>query len=471
MKHWLLSLLLIGAAVSEITILEPESLRVAVKDEQGTAGNIDYSVSTFGHILYADTVTVEVLLDEGNDLGCSTLTHPTKNTLPKFVWLFERGTCTFAAKAFNSQQSGAYAVLVYHDREGVDVKNIIPSGDSFYNHLKIPIILITHEDGARMKEALRAGKQVFLTIDLELEIAPTKVAKFEFWMSPTSEEAYNFITKFRDVLEGLGDAVSFEPKYKFKDLSLKMNDSFLRENCYSGGKYCVAEKEIFEGLSVLNEGVRQICIWNLSQKGSIPADFWWTYVFHYRNCLRQKVRAKSPSRKHCFDLIQEDLAIPQSTVDAIDRCIRDSFTDPSNKFDSQNRLLDSNANTYEYADIYLVPAVFVNNQLVKEDIQPQVVLSALCDALTERPASCNSLAISNIRWEHDRQLLGDYKVFKLVIIWALVLSVLTFLLWVIRAVITSNVQEELSHEIRNHVTEYMKLNESRANNSFTTDNS
>ena len=286
-------------------------------------------------------------------------------------------------------------------------------------------------------------------------------------MSPTSEEAYNFITKFKTVLESLGETVNFEPKYKFKDLSSKMSESFLRENCYAQGKYCVAEKEIFEGLSVLYEGVRQICIWNLSQKNAQHKELWWSYVFHYRNCLRQKMHSKSPTHRHCFDVIQEDLALAASTVAEIDKCIKDSFTDPNDKYYSENRMLESNQNSYEYSDIYLVPAVFVNNQLVKEDINTQVVLSAICDALSERPKSCNSLAISNIRWEHDKQILGDYKVVKLVLLWALIISVLTLLLWIIRAVLSSSVHEELNSEIRNHVTEYMKLNESRTNNSFT----
>lgn len=152
----------------EIAVLEPAELRNSLKDYAGTQGNIEYSVSTFGHILYADTVTVEVLLADGNELGCSPLSHPAQTSLQKFVWLFERGTCTFAAKAFNSQQSGAYAVLVYHDRENVDVRNIIPAGDSFYNHLKIPIILISKEDGKQLLTTLKSKKPVYLSVDLEL---------------------------------------------------------------------------------------------------------------------------------------------------------------------------------------------------------------------------------------------------------------------------------------------------------------
>lgn len=168
MNRLLLALALAAFFRAEINVLEPIDLRESVKDEAGLQGAIDYSVSTFGHILYADTVTVEVLLAEDNELGCSPLSHPEQTTAQKFVWLFERGVCTFAAKAFNSQQSGAYAVFVYHDRENVDVKNIIPSGDSFYNKLKIPIILITKEDGQRLKQSLKQKKPVFLSIDLEL---------------------------------------------------------------------------------------------------------------------------------------------------------------------------------------------------------------------------------------------------------------------------------------------------------------
>lgn len=240
-----------------------------------------------------------------------------------------------------------------------------------------------------------------------------------------------------------------------------MSESFLRENCYARGRYCVAEKEIFDGQSVLLEGVRQICIWQLSQNASIPKDLWWSYVFHYRNCLRQKMHSKSPSHRHCFDIIREDLALEDSTVGKIENCMKDSFSDNNNKFESENKLLESHQNPYEYSEIYLVPAVFINGQLVKEDLNPQVILSAICDALIDRPKSCDSLAISNIRWQHDRQILGDYKLFKLSILWALVLAVLTFLLWVIKAVVSSSVHEELNLEIRNHVTEYMRLNESR----------
>jgi len=287
-------------------------------------------------------------------------------------------------------------------------------------------------------------------------------------MSPTSEEAYNFITKYKNVLDLMGESVSFEPKYKFKNLIKKMSDSFLQENCFSKGKYCVAEKEIFDAKSVLVEGVRQICIWQMTKDNTLNADLWWNYIFRYRNCLRSKIHSKSPSRRHCFDIIQEELSLSSSIVAKIDKCIKDSFSNFENKYESENSLLESHVNPYEYSDVYLVPAVFINSQLVKEDLSSQVVLSATCDVLASRPEACNSLAISNIKWEHEKQIFGDYKIVKMALLWALTLCVFTLILWVVRTIISSNVHEEVSNEIRNHVTEYMKLTESKNTSAFDT---
>ena len=294
----------------------------------------------------------------------------------------------------------------------------------------------------------------------------TDVAKFEFWISPTSEEAYNFITKFKIYLDKMDSKVDFQPKYKFKNLSDKMSESFLKDNCYDKGKYCVAEKEVFDGHSVLTEGIRQICIWNLAKDSKIDADFWWSYVFHYRDCLKTKIHSKSPSKKHCYDSISDILNISPGVTKQIDTCIQESFTDPTDKYVSENELLKSHMNSFEYSDVYLVPAIFINGQMVKEDLNAQVVLSALCDVLKERPDSCDTLSISNIKWEHEKQILGDYKIIKLSIIWGFIVSVFTLILWIIRMVITTNVTEEVHNEIRNHVTEYMRIKENKNESSF-----
>ena len=168
MRFFSLLVFLISLILTEITIIQPESLRNSISDSNKLIGNMAYSVSTFGHILYADTTNVQVLFDPDNEYGCEKAENPNLPSNQRFVFLFKRGICTFSAKASNSQHSGAYAALVYHDDPSADVNNIIPSGDSFYNNLKIPIILIGEIDGTKIKKVLEEKKEVMITIDLEL---------------------------------------------------------------------------------------------------------------------------------------------------------------------------------------------------------------------------------------------------------------------------------------------------------------
>ncbi len=114
----------------DLQILEPNDLKDAISGFMSD-GSIVYSVSTFGDILYSEHTTVDVVLPAIENInGCENLSHPETLTSKKFVWLMERGVCTYSKKAFISQQSGAFAVLVYHNDENANVSNIIPCADA-----------------------------------------------------------------------------------------------------------------------------------------------------------------------------------------------------------------------------------------------------------------------------------------------------------------------------------------------------
>ena len=116
---------------SNLEILLPEGLRSSFKLNK-TEGNINYTVSTFGNISFTEIEYVQVLLPpENNKYGCNSLEKPFNfNGSDKFIWLVKRGECTYSKKAFIAQQSGAYAVLVYHNQSHVDINNVIPCADS-----------------------------------------------------------------------------------------------------------------------------------------------------------------------------------------------------------------------------------------------------------------------------------------------------------------------------------------------------
>ena len=131
MKLFLILTAFCGLSYSIIEVLQPTELRSQLHSDNDKASSIGYSVSTFGQLPFSERQVVQVLYPGGsNENGCDSLKAPGQLSVTRFVWLFERGTCTYAKKTFESQQTGAYAVLVFHDDPLADIQNVIPCGDS-----------------------------------------------------------------------------------------------------------------------------------------------------------------------------------------------------------------------------------------------------------------------------------------------------------------------------------------------------
>ena len=131
MKKSIFLFAVICACSANLELILPEEARSRF-NYNGTPGAIAYSVSTFGSIPYTEKEYITLLLPAaGNELGCRPLERPSHlNKSDKIVWLVKRGECTYSKKAFIAQQSGAYAVMVYHNSAGVNVNNVIPCSDS-----------------------------------------------------------------------------------------------------------------------------------------------------------------------------------------------------------------------------------------------------------------------------------------------------------------------------------------------------
>ena len=108
-----------------------------------------------------------LLPEEDNIYGCKNLTPPESALTTKIVWLVKRGVCTYSKKAFISQQSGAYSVLVYHNDAFVDISTVIPCADSIYNNVEIPIILISNKNGEELKDRISSFNDVLINIDID----------------------------------------------------------------------------------------------------------------------------------------------------------------------------------------------------------------------------------------------------------------------------------------------------------------
>lgn len=66
-----------------------------------------------------------------------------------------------------------------------------------------------------------------------------------------------------------------------------------------------------------------------------------------------------------------------------------SFSNPRDKFESENSLLQEDKNKAPYDAIYLAPAIFLDKDLVKEELSEVIITSAICSKLKKQPEICD----------------------------------------------------------------------------------
>ena len=110
----------------------------------------------------------------------------------KFVFIVKRGVCTYSSKAYQGNLAEALAVLVVHDEPGYQVENTIPYEDSFYKHVKTPVILINNSQGEMILESLKS-QEVFMIFKNDLEGNATTNVRLEYWIGPYNHKAYKVL--------------------------------------------------------------------------------------------------------------------------------------------------------------------------------------------------------------------------------------------------------------------------------------
>lgn len=276
-------------------------------------------------------------------------------------------------------------------------------------------------------------------------------------MSPSSLSSYDFLIKFKDAVDKFDQYMKFEPKYKFKNLFTDFNTGFLKEHCYGQGMYCATSEMILDSKSVLDEAIRQKCIWKLSQDDQTKKHLWWNYIGNYRNCLKDRLKNSTPKQLDCFEELMTKHNYSTKTKEAIDNCYNNSFENLVDRFNSQNKILKEDENAYEYSGVYLVPAFFVNKNLVKEDLKPAIVISAMCDKLIRKPEICQEFLFSNINWNYSHEVNKSHGFITILSLLSVGVIIILLMVFYVKRRMHSSINEEVSVEIRNHISEYMKL--------------
>lgn len=145
------------------TALGPKPL-LRVNAPAATAGDYNVGLASFGAPLGSPGITADVVL--GNDgvgvptNGCETLLNAA--AISGKIALLDRGGCPFVIKAKNAQNAGAVGLIVADSVPGcpaLGMSGVDPT-------ITIPVVRVTHDDGARLKAALLVGMlNVTLRVD------------------------------------------------------------------------------------------------------------------------------------------------------------------------------------------------------------------------------------------------------------------------------------------------------------------
>jgi len=97
----LVILAFLGLVFCDISIVEPDELKVAILSLHNQTNSIPFSIANFGHIPYGKQVMGNVILASPSN-ACIPLSPLPENQGTGIIILIKRGNCTFTTKVKNA---------------------------------------------------------------------------------------------------------------------------------------------------------------------------------------------------------------------------------------------------------------------------------------------------------------------------------------------------------------------------------
>jgi len=131
-----------------------------VDQPQSLAGNYDFTYANdWGANLETTNITdtAAFALDATNadSLGCQTIANASE--VNGKIAVVYRGECQFSDKALNVQNAGAVALVIINSQPGGPVGM---AGGTVAAQVSIPVVMISQDDGAALKDAISQGKAI-----------------------------------------------------------------------------------------------------------------------------------------------------------------------------------------------------------------------------------------------------------------------------------------------------------------------
>ena len=397
-------------------IVETNALRVNFP--VGIRGSYAASIGNFGSVFYGGSMSGQAFYPGVNSRhetdspwACEKFhygadTFPEPHTGLARIAIVDRGDCYFVEKVYYAQQAGAMAVIVADDVERDTLVTMDTPDDDprdptqdlvrMAANITVPSVLVLKSTGDAMKDALRDGKDVLLTLDWTDSVPhPDSRVEWELWSNSNDacgakcDAQKAFVREFAGIAKVLekGGYTQFTPHYitwfcpeEYRDSEECMSE------CIGGGRYCAPDPDDdlssgYEGKDVVTENLRQLCVFRQANATGEPW-LWWSYVTQFGVLCTME---DSSYDEECAERVLSNLS-PDWDVQATRDCVGHPAHDaPIAILDAEQAAQEGDPATGR-GDVTILPTVVLNNVQYRGSLTKSAVLRALCAGFPDRAA-------------------------------------------------------------------------------------
>jgi len=455
-------------ARAQLRILAPDSLAGQFPDTHGiiygttaTFGAPYYGERVMGRLLYGESQGQDHCTAEDYAIEAPKVTpedpfgpHGFSEKKLVNVVLVRRGSCTFVTKVRIAQHKEAHAVIVVDKASSTltaeEIQHVMMGDDGKGYSVKIPSILISRFEGQKLIDAVKQGPVI---VELAWDIPRSMVVVADFWMSSGSRESSEFLQRFKDCAETLKHHLQFVPHYHVFRLPPSASAAYGKLCTDESSQYCAPDPDgpgPITGADVVEEDLRQLCIWNVTARTSpdivgaatYSQEFWDYVVLLADRCPMKDDRPSRRFSEKCSHKVMEEVGIARDKVDA---CIQSS----------RKKLLDEQIKNTAWSP----QALRVNGWRYSGPLDPEAVLKAVCSGYAAPLQECDDLL-------NGGSLLGTISapglglgIFAWTSLGMALCLVLLFYLY--RSHVTSSVRkvlrEEVMLEVQTQMADYAQL--------------